>query len=229
MTENELKKLKRVELLEIMLEQGKEIDRLKQVVAEQQAQLEDRAIKIEKAGTIAEASFALNGILEAAEKTASQYLENIKTLNDRQESICNARINETEIKCSALEMSTRERVDYMKEEAQRYCSDLRLKTERECKEMRAETDAQIAKTDEIIAVREAECKTKCDAMKLRTDAECEKLRKDADDYYADKIMRAEADVEKRWEALSKRLEEFYNAHQGLRELLKSDGQVSRLG
>ena len=37
---------------------------------------------------MAEASLALNGVFEAADAAAQQYLENIKNLSDRQEDIC---------------------------------------------------------------------------------------------------------------------------------------------
>lgn len=78
MTDKELKKMSRAELLEIMVAQGKEIDRLK---AEQEAvkkQLEDKQIKIAESGSIAEAALKLNGIFEAAQKAADQYVENIR-------------------------------------------------------------------------------------------------------------------------------------------------------
>ena len=56
----DLNKLKRQELLEIMLAQGREIERLRELVADQLEQLDDRTIAIEMAGSIAKASLALS-------------------------------------------------------------------------------------------------------------------------------------------------------------------------
>ncbi len=77
MTEKELKRLSRVELLEMLLAQTKENQKLKKQLQEAQEALSDREIAIEKAGTMAEAALLLNGVFEAADQAARQYLENI--------------------------------------------------------------------------------------------------------------------------------------------------------
>lgn len=78
MTEKELLKLKKSELLEIMLAQSKEIDKLRAKLAKVQAQLAEREIAIKESGSIAEASLKLNKVFEEAQKAADQYVENVK-------------------------------------------------------------------------------------------------------------------------------------------------------
>ena len=78
MTEKELLKLKRSELLEIMLAQSREIDRLREELEETKEKLADREIRIEKAGSIAEASLRLSNIFEEAQKAVDLYVENMK-------------------------------------------------------------------------------------------------------------------------------------------------------
>ena len=78
MTEQELLKLKRAEILEIMLAQSREIDSLRKELEETKAELEDRRIRIGKAGSLAEASLQLTRVIEEAQKAADIYLENIK-------------------------------------------------------------------------------------------------------------------------------------------------------
>ena len=82
MTDKELRKLTRAELLEMLISQMKENERLQEQVEELAAQLEDRRIMLEEAGSIAEASLRLNGVFQAAEKAAQQYLDNIKRLSN---------------------------------------------------------------------------------------------------------------------------------------------------
>lgn len=80
MTEKELHKLKRAELLEMMLAQSREIEVLRARIDALETKLADREIRIRESGSIAEAVLKLNGIFEAAQAAADQYLENIRRL-----------------------------------------------------------------------------------------------------------------------------------------------------
>lgn len=119
MTDSELRKLGRTDLLEMLLEQKKENDRLAAKVAELETQLENRQIKMEKAGTLAEASLLLNGVFEAAEEACRQYVENIQTLSQRQEEICAQMEKETRTKCYRMEREAKEKCDRMIASAKR--------------------------------------------------------------------------------------------------------------
>ena len=76
--EHQLKKLKRQELLEILVNQSREIDRLKAELKDAREHLEDRQVRIAKSGTLAEASLQIYHIFETAQKAADLYLENVK-------------------------------------------------------------------------------------------------------------------------------------------------------
>ena len=78
MTDKELHRLRRDELLEILLSQQKEIDRLTAALAEAEKKLADREITIMNAGSIAEASLALTDIFAEAQRAADLYIENIR-------------------------------------------------------------------------------------------------------------------------------------------------------
>jgi uncharacterized small protein (DUF1192 family) len=76
--EANLKHLSRLELLEMLLDEEKRIASLEKELAQTKAELEKRTIQIENSGSIAEAALKLNGIFEAAQAAADQYLENIR-------------------------------------------------------------------------------------------------------------------------------------------------------
>lgn len=78
MTDKELRRLSRTELLEMLLAQMEKNEELERRLKKAQSALEDRKIEIEKAGTMAEAALRLNGVFEAADQAAKQYLENIR-------------------------------------------------------------------------------------------------------------------------------------------------------
>ena len=78
MTEKELRRLSRTDLLEMLLEQSKEVQRLQQELEETKQKLEERRLMEQEAGSIAEAALRINKVFEAAQQAADQYLENIR-------------------------------------------------------------------------------------------------------------------------------------------------------
>ena len=84
MTDKELKRLSRAELLEMLIAQSKRADELQEKLEKAEAELNSRQLKVDEAGSIAEASLRLNGVFEAAQAARAQYLENIRMLKDRQ-------------------------------------------------------------------------------------------------------------------------------------------------
>ncbi len=121
--DKELRRLNRRELLQMLLAQCEETERLQDELDETAARLEtlqegyerlkqkldikderlnqkdskiaklkeeieqikaSKQIELEEAGSIAEAALRLNGIFEAAQRSAEQYLMNVKRLSERQ-------------------------------------------------------------------------------------------------------------------------------------------------
>ena len=80
MTDKELKKLNRLELLEILVKQQERIEELEGQLASANERLEDRQIIIMEAGSLAEASLELTKIFSAAQEAADLYLENYKNM-----------------------------------------------------------------------------------------------------------------------------------------------------
>jgi len=80
MTDKEMRRMSRGELLELLVAQMEENQNLREQLEQAQRQLADRDIKIEQAGSIAQASLALNGVFASAEAAAKQYAENLNRL-----------------------------------------------------------------------------------------------------------------------------------------------------
>ena len=73
-----LSKMKKKDILEIMLEQSREIDALRKENVELRERLDERIFDLEEVGSIAEASLAVTNIFKEAEKAAAVYLENVR-------------------------------------------------------------------------------------------------------------------------------------------------------
>lgn len=83
MTSKELKRLRRTDLMEMLLELSKENVELRRQLDEANAKLADRQIQVENAGSLAEAALQLNGIFAAAQAACEQYEYNVR-LRSRQ-------------------------------------------------------------------------------------------------------------------------------------------------
>ncbi len=79
MTDKEFRKLSRAELIDIIYELQKQNESSQSEISSLRAQLEERNIAMSSAGSIAEAALKLNGVFEAAQNAADQYLESVKT------------------------------------------------------------------------------------------------------------------------------------------------------
>ena len=87
----EYRRLSRQELLELLIEESEKSERLEKRLAQAQEKLASRELKIENAGSIAEAALAVSGIFDAAEEACAQYKENIRRLSVSQGKIIAAR------------------------------------------------------------------------------------------------------------------------------------------
>ena len=85
MKKKELKKLKRTELLEVMITQSKEIDRLREELRKTQDALNERNLRLQNCGSIAEAAMEIYEVVERTQKAAELYLENVKRKAESEE------------------------------------------------------------------------------------------------------------------------------------------------
>ncbi len=75
MTEKELRKLNRYQLLELLVAQTERANQLQAQLDAAKKELEEQNIQISSLGSIAEATVKLNGVFEAAQAAADQYLK----------------------------------------------------------------------------------------------------------------------------------------------------------
>lgn len=137
MTDKELRRLSRGELLEMLIAQAAENDQLKNRLEQAEAQLRDRKIAISNAGSLAEAALSLNGVFQAAEAAAQQYLENIERISGQQDAICRD----------------------MKERAKQEAAEIRQQAQAYSEKAHAEADAYwkqiVSKAAKLLADQEA--------------------------------------------------------------------------
>lgn len=199
MTDKELKKLSRMELLEILIDLSNENIELKNSVQELSYQLDNRNIMIGEVGSIAEASLKLNGVFEAAEAAASQYIENIKRISESQEEIS-----------KQVEAKAQQKAEEMLNQAEEQCSSRIEETDNYCKNKIEETESycksKLEETDLI-------CKEKLD----KTKDECDEMLRQAND----SCLKSKQEAELYWNNVSEKIFELCREHEFLRNLLNS--------
>ena len=117
MTDKELRKLSRAELLEMLIAQVKENEALQARLDEAAAQLEDRRIAVEESGSLAEAALRLNQVFADADAAAAQYISNLKQRSEQ----CERMEADTRKKCEEMLAKTESRCRAAEEKALAWC------------------------------------------------------------------------------------------------------------
>ena len=146
MTDRQLRKASRTDLLKLLLEQRKEMETLRRQIDQLQEQLQQRQITIDQSGTLAEAALKLSGIFDAAETACQYYTENIRNLSGRQEEICRKMEQETREKCDRMLEQARQMSRVYWEEYTEKCSRYMKSME----EAQRSTDSQETSEPEIL-------------------------------------------------------------------------------
>ena len=74
MTEKDLKKLNRYQLLELLIIQTERADKLQKELERMEEQMNERDLTLISLGSIAEASLQLGGVFRAAQEAADMYI-----------------------------------------------------------------------------------------------------------------------------------------------------------
>lgn len=118
MTDKELRRLSRANLLEMLSAQMEENERLKAELEQTKEALADRNLEMEQSGSLAEAALRLNGVFRAADEAAQQYLSSIQRMNSQQES-----------RLQQIEAEAQQRATAVKQEADAYSRDVHAKAD----------------------------------------------------------------------------------------------------
>lgn len=148
MTDKELKKLSRTDLLELLVEQGKQLEELQNKYAELEQRFEERRIEMKNAGSIADAAMRINDIFNVAQRTANDYIANVKnndctldltSLKENTQKECDILLKDAQKKCDNLLKGAQEECDNLRKNAQKDCDILRENTQEECNKIKKST------------------------------------------------------------------------------------------
>ena len=124
---NDLKRLKRKELLEILLEQTKRIEELEDKLDILQKELNSKNISINQSGSLAEASLKLSNIFKSADDAIEIYRLNFEQSLKKEErllkkeckKIRDKMISDTNIKCKKKEEESEKKVKKLEKQVEK--------------------------------------------------------------------------------------------------------------
>lgn len=120
MTDKDLKKLSRVDLLRLLIQQTEENERLAARNARLEQELSRRTVILENSGSIAEAALGLSAVFAQAQDAADRYLESIREKNATTEQ----RLAEVDQRCAQMEAQTQEKCDALEQKTRQVCARL---------------------------------------------------------------------------------------------------------
>ena len=82
MTDKEFKRLSRAQLIEIIYQLQLQIDKLNEEKQALENELEDKRLRLQSAGNIAEAALEINDCFRSAQNAAEQYLNEVKAIRE---------------------------------------------------------------------------------------------------------------------------------------------------
>lgn len=128
--------MSRADLIEIIYQYKRKNDELTEENLDLSKKLSDRIIRLENSGSIAEAAMTLNGIFDAAQQAADDYLDSLKAANKSIEDRTVEILTDAKIKAEEVRAASERYYSEMKRRADAEYAEKIARAEEECEEMK---------------------------------------------------------------------------------------------
>ena len=209
MDKKSLRGYNREDLMDLLLKQAKKLDAVQKEVIDLKEKIDNKDIKIQNAGSIADAAISLNDIFENAQNAANQYVYNIKNLDE--DSLDNFYekiledahkkaddiINKANTKAENIIEQAVKEAAILNDKTLKSCNDLTLKTNKDCKvildKLSLEKENVLKDLENKKRLSEQEC------LKMHEDAkkECDKIKEDTKKECIKQIIRLKEEIDRR--------------------------------
>ncbi|MBQ8312058.1 MAG: hypothetical protein IJX84_02480 [Clostridia bacterium] len=175
MTDRELRKLHRSELLELLIAQGKENVALQERLTQAEEAVQTREMTIREAGSMASAAVEINDLIGAAQRAVDLYTENIYRVCLEQEAKAEKLVDEAQTHAEQMVSDADECVERMtsalENRALEIVRDARMKAERLMQEAEEQASQLLDST-----------RQECDRMLHQANADAELIRQQAEQH-----------------------------------------------
>ena len=213
MTDKDLKRLNRTELLELLLDQSRENERLQNKVTELEQQLERHEITCQNAGSMAEAALALNGVFQAADQAAQKYIQEMADRSAKQEQELQAKADEAQEQVKKLLAEATDSADVTREEADACLA-----------EAKAKAEAILTEANESAARIKEEAEACLKNARIQAEELLDQARAEAQSCKA----QAQAESEEFWNQANEKIQTLLQGQEFLRSLFETVGKNHRV-
>ena len=148
MTQKELKRLSRGDLLEMMLSLSKENEHLRKDLHTVRQQLEDRRLTVEQSGTLADAVMQLNGVFQAAQAACEQYRLNIRAQAEEALAQAQEKLDTSDSRAAEIVTQAGTQADRILAEARKQAADLLAEARAQAAQILAEAERNRSRQEE---------------------------------------------------------------------------------
>ena len=119
MTDKELRRLHREDLLQILIAQQKQIEDLSAALEDSEKALNDRKIAIEESGSLAEAALKLNDVFKSAQQAADMYIAETQERIDAMREEAEATVSKARAEAAEITRQARKEAGQLLDDARR--------------------------------------------------------------------------------------------------------------
>ena len=163
MTDKAFRRMNRSDLVQIIFQYQQKDSDSQKLIEDMTAQINDRRLRIQQSGSVAEAALSVNHVMEAAQAAADQYLEEVRLKNAYTDDEAAKVIADAQKQAEQIIAAAKESAAQLITKTQTVSKQYMAKTEQTC-------NAKLKKTED-----------ECKSLILRTQAQCDALRKKTDE------------------------------------------------
>lgn len=228
MADKELRRMSRPELIEIIYALKSNEEALQKKNTNLEEQLNDRTIQISEAGSIAEAALQLNDIFSTAQAAADDYLASIKVANVSMEEEQKAATEEAERVVAEAQAQAEQIVTdanaeaarimtMAKEEADNTLSEAKVASQHMTETARKKAEVLKVQSEDNAQTCVERAQKQSQDMIAAAEQKCDQL----EEACKEKAEETQKELEARWDAFEKRVEDVLSQHRELSMLLKN--------
>jgi len=143
MTDKQMKRLSRAELLELLLRRSRECEQLSREAEELRLQLEQKPLSVVDTQSVENDAQKVNAAFEDAIRISGEYLQELRLRVDEQKNMCDALIRQAQIQAEKIVADAQAAAQQLEEDTQRRCDELYLKAQQEADRKWDELFAQL--------------------------------------------------------------------------------------
>lgn len=216
MADKELRRMSRPELIEIIYALKSNEESLQKQNENLRMKLNDRTLRMEKAGSIAEAALQLNDVFSVAQAAADDYLASVKAANEDMEEKKQTAAIEAERVVSEAQAQAEQVIGDANQEAARIITMAREQADSTL--MEAKKNAEATKTEAENYAKT--CVENAEKKSGEIIAVAEQKRNELEIACREKSEETQKELEARWDAFENRVEDVLSQHRELSMLLK---------